>query len=224
MTYSCATGSFSSGFLTGFWASFVEVYICIFFIAILLYSLVSYCLKSFGMYKMAKNRNFDNAYLAWLPFARFYLFGKISDDINKQKNVKSSHKGILLTLSVLNCVSSLILFVFLFVSIAEFLGAAASSTYTISYDYWTNFITNKVNSFLIIITIIYIVSLLFNIFYCIYAHNIFKDYVPKLSGLLCVVIVLTLFVFNDSLIDSAIFLSISTNEPESLKNNNQIVY
>ena len=62
------------------------------------------------MYKMAKNRNFDNAYLAWLPFARFYLFGKISDDINKQKNVKSSHKGILLTLSVLNGVSSLILF------------------------------------------------------------------------------------------------------------------
>ena len=224
MTYSCAASSFSSGFLTGFWASFAELYICIFFIIILLCSLVSYCLKCFGMYKMAKNRSFDNAYLAWFPFARYYLFGKISDDINKQKNVKSSHKGILLTLSVLNGVSSLILFVFLFVSIAEFLGAAASSTYTISYDYWTNFINNKVSSFLIMITIIYIVSLLFNIFYCIYAHNIFQDYVPKISGLLCVVIVLNLFLFKDSLIDSTIFLSISTNEPESLKNNNQIIY
>ena len=224
MIHSCVDSSFISGVLADFWTSFIESYaFIIFFIAILLCSIVSYCLKSFGMYKIAKNRSFSNAYLSWFPFARYYLFGKISDDINKHKNVKSSHKGILLTLSVLNGVSSSILFGFLFVSIAELLGTAAN-THTLYYEYWTHFVTNKINSFLIVITIIFVVSLLFNIFYCIYAHNIFQDYVPKISGLLCVVIVLNLFLFKDSLIDSTIFLSISTNEPESLKNNNQIIY
>ncbi len=224
MIYSCTASSFGSGVLTGFWASFIEIYICVIFIFLLLFGLIAYCLKSFGMYKMAKNRNFDNAYLAWFPFARYYLFGKISDDINKHKNIKSSHGGILLTLSILNSVCSLILLVFVFVSTAELLGAAATSTYIISYDYWMNFLTNKINSFLIMITIILIISLLFEVFYCIYAHNIFKDYVPKISRVLSIIIILALFVFKDSLIDSAVFVSISTNEPESLKNNNQIVY
>lgn len=212
MIYSCATNNFSTEFLTDFGYSIIGSCLLIFFMAILIFSLASYCLKSIGIYKIAKNRNFNNAYLSWFPFARHYLFGKISDDINKQKNVESSQRGILLVLSVLNGIGELIFCVFLFISVVELMKVDVNS-YAVSYTYWAN----KINFFLTMLTIIYMVSLLFNIFYCICAHNIFKDYVPKLSGLLCFLVVLSLFVFNDSLIDSVIFLSISTNEPESLK-------
>lgn len=225
MAYFCDASSFSSGFLTGFWTSFTEFYICIIFIAILLCGLAAYCIKSFGMYKMAQIRNLDSAYLAWFPFARQYLFGKISDDINKHKNIQSSNRVILLSLSILNGIATFILGIFLFISLAEIIGAASTLTISFSYDYYINLWASKFNSFIVIITIMAIISLLFNIFYCIYANNVFKDYVPKISALLCTIIVLNVFIFhNNMLVDSVIFLSISTNEPESLKPNNQSVY
>lgn len=221
----CDASNFSSGFLTGFWASFAELYILIFLGAVCIYCLVVYCIKGFGIYKMAQNRNFDNAYLAWFPFARYYLFGKISDDINKYKNVKSSNRVVLLVFSILYSVSVLILCMFIIVSVGELLGTASSFSY--SSDYWIKFISSKTNLFLIMITIVAIIALTFNILYCIYASNIFKDYVPNISGLMCAIMVLIYFVlngiFSTSLVDAAIFLSISTNQPESLKNSNQLV-
>lgn len=222
MSIFCNATNFSSGFLTGFWASFFEFYIIVFLGALCTYGILVYCIKGFGLYKMAKNRSFDNAYLAWIPFARFYLFGKISDDINRHKKIQSSNRVVLLIFSILYSVSVLILYMFIFVSLGEFLGAASSITS--SSDYWIDFLLSKANSFLIIITIITIIAITFNILYCIYANNIFKDYVPSISGLMCMIIVLMYFVFSGifsaALVDSVIFLSISTNKPESLKNIN----
>lgn len=224
MTQFCDVSTFSSGFLTGFWTSMAEFYMFTIIIALCVCGVMAYCIKSFGMYKMAQKRNFDNAYLAWFPFARYYLFGKISDDINKIKNRQSSNRVILLVLSILNSMSTLIFFTFVFVSIVELLSSASTVTYSSSYEYWTTLFTNKLNSFLIMLTVIFIISLLFNVFYCICANNIFKDYIPKLSALMCIILVLNLFVFGNQMVDPIIFLSISTNEPKSLQNNNQIVY
>lgn len=217
----CDASNFSSGFLTGFWASFAELYILMILGAICIYGLVVYCIKGFGIYKMAQNRNFDNAYLAWLPFARYYLFGKISDDINRYKNVKSSNRVALLVLSILDSLSILALFVFLFVSICELLSAANS--FSSSSDYWVKFFLDKANSFFTITTLIFIMKILFGIFYCVHANNIVKDYVPDISGIICVIIVLNLFLFGDGLVDSVIFCCISTNQPQSLKNSNQLI-
>ena len=222
MTYSCDYSSFGSGFLTGFWSSFAEMYILTIIVMIFLYGLIAYCLKSFGLYKMAQRRNFDSAYLAWFPFARHYLFGKISDDINKYKNVKSSNSKILLILSIVFGASILIFCSFIFISIAELLGAA--STLTTSSEYWIKIFSNKFNSFLVMITVVFIIYAIFNIFYCICANTILKDYIPKLSGLMCIIVILNLFLFKDKFIDSIISLAISTNEPESLKNSNQVEY
>lgn len=222
MTYSCDYSSFGSEFLTGFWSSFAEMYILTIIVMIFLYGLIAYCLKSFGLYKMAQRRNFDSAYLAWFPFARHYLFGKISDDINSHKNVKSSNSKILLILSVLFGASILIFCSFMFISVAELLGAA--NTLTTSSEYWIKFFANKFNSFLVMITVVFIIYVIFNIFYCICANTILKDYLPKLSGLMCIIVILNLFLFGDKFVDPIIFLAISTNEPESLKNSNQVEY
>ncbi len=214
----CYTKNFSSEIPPAVWNSLVETYILLILSAVFVYCLVAYCIKSFGMYKIARSRNFDNAYLAWFPFARHYLFGLVSDDINKYKNVQSSNKIVLLILSIFNSILALLLCMILFVSVGEILSAARYST--TSSDFWVSFLQNKAIPFLAIVFTIIIVNLLFNIFYCIYAHNILKDYAPKLSTLLCIILVLNLFMLGDKLVDSIIFLSISTNQPESLKNCN----
>ena len=225
MSSFCDISNFSSGFLTGFWASFAQFYLLMFLVSISICGLVAYCFKAFGIYKMAQGRNLNNAYLAWIPFARHYLFGKISDDINRYKNIKSSNRVILLVLSILNSVSVLMLYIFVFVSLAELLGAANYAPS--SSDYWAAFISKKISLFLIILTIMSIAKLMFIIFYCIYANNIFKDYVPKLSGLMCFILILNYFVFSGifsyMLVDSVIFLSICTNQPNSLKDRHEFV-
>lgn len=178
---------------------------------------------------MAKNRNFDNAYLAWFPFARYYLFGKISDDINKYKNIKSSNRVVLLVLSILHSVSIWVLNIFICISFAEFSGAAfaglsgAEIYVTPLSEYLTVFLAEKINSFLIILTIIFIIWMMFTIFYCIYANNILKDYIPKLSGLMCLILILNCFMFSCMIVDSVIFLSICTNQPDSLRDSNKLI-
>lgn len=39
--------------------------------------LIAYVLISIGLYSAAKNRGIENSFLAWIPFARYYLLGKM---------------------------------------------------------------------------------------------------------------------------------------------------
>lgn len=45
--------------------------------------LICYVFNSIGLYAMAKNRNFDHPWLAWIPIAKNYLMGAlINDDVS----------------------------------------------------------------------------------------------------------------------------------------------
>mgnify|MGYP001057351024 FL=1 len=48
-----------------------------FFLAIILIGLASYVLTAFGLFTMAKNRNIENAWVAWVPVAQLYILGKL---------------------------------------------------------------------------------------------------------------------------------------------------
>lgn len=56
--------------------SFVAAYLVI----ILIIGIVCYVFNSLSFYQMAKNRNMDNAWLAWIPIAKTYLMGKIINE------------------------------------------------------------------------------------------------------------------------------------------------
>lgn len=47
------------------------------FIFLLLVSIAIYILSSLGLYKLAKNRNIENPWLAWIPIANLYVLGKL---------------------------------------------------------------------------------------------------------------------------------------------------
>jgi hypothetical protein len=49
----------------------------------LVVGIICYVFNSLGLYTMAKNRNLDNPWLAWIPFASSYLMGElINDDVS----------------------------------------------------------------------------------------------------------------------------------------------
>ena len=39
----------------------------------------AYVLRSLGLYRLAKNRGFDNAWLAWIPVGDVYIMGKLAE-------------------------------------------------------------------------------------------------------------------------------------------------
>ena len=40
-------------------------------------AIAAYVLTALGLYKLAQKQNFENAWLAWIPVAQFYIIGKI---------------------------------------------------------------------------------------------------------------------------------------------------
>lgn len=72
-------------------------------------SLLSYVLQAWGMYTIAKRRGIPNPWTAWVPVAKDWLLGGISDQYQYvTKGRATSRRKIMLTISVLVLVLSLL--------------------------------------------------------------------------------------------------------------------
>jgi len=49
---------------------------------LMLIGLVLYCLKSIGLYTLAKNRGIENPWLAWIPIADLYIMGMLVGEMD----------------------------------------------------------------------------------------------------------------------------------------------
>ena len=68
---------------------------------VILIQLASYVLTGLSMYEIAKNRGFQNPWLAWIPYvAQFYLLGKIADDICYRNGKKKSYRTVMLVFMI----------------------------------------------------------------------------------------------------------------------------
>ena len=61
---------------------------------------IDYIFFSLALYNLAKSRNLNNAYLAWIPVLNSYAMGCICDSINSHYNKKTFFRIIMLALSV----------------------------------------------------------------------------------------------------------------------------
>lgn len=75
-----------------FLRSFIMVYV-FFIIMLMIAGIALYILRSAGLYKMAKNRGMDNAWAAWIPYARVYIQGEIAGTVKIGRKA-ISHPGI----------------------------------------------------------------------------------------------------------------------------------
>lgn len=68
-------------------------------IAMFAMAILAYIFHSIAFYRFMKNRNIENAFLAWIPVVRAYTVGKVYDDINEKQDKKTNFGVILLTLN-----------------------------------------------------------------------------------------------------------------------------
>lgn len=145
-----------------------------------IFALLSYILMGVGMYTMAKRQGMDNAWLAFIPFARTYLHGELSGSI-RLKNRSIENPGIwLLALPFLyGAVSSL------FNGIVWFVGFG-SITKILQYDLLygrVDMAPGSVMGLVILFIIIAVIGVLYTAVYktfCILVnHQILGRYTSK---------------------------------------------
>lgn len=77
------------------------------FLAFALFAVVSYVLKSIGLYTIAKRRGIRNPWLAWLPVCDYWIVGSISDQYQYvAKSTVKNKRSILLALNIVSFVIS----------------------------------------------------------------------------------------------------------------------
>lgn len=56
------------------------VFYVILYMALIAFLVVSYILQSKGFYTIAKRRGIDKPWMAWIPYANYWIIGRIADD------------------------------------------------------------------------------------------------------------------------------------------------
>lgn len=91
---------------------------------VVILALLYYLFEAIGLYKIAKNRGYKNAWMAFVPIASSYLIGGIADHINSCSGKQSSWRIWMLIASIFSVVSSVFVSVFAFQYMEEIIQLA----------------------------------------------------------------------------------------------------
>lgn len=90
----------TDGALAGM-GGFFLVFIVVFYLLMLGFSLLTYILHSMGLYTVAKRRGIQNPWLSWIPLGSLWILGSISDQYqHAAKNRVRNRRKVLLGLTV----------------------------------------------------------------------------------------------------------------------------
>ena len=91
--------------------------------------IAGYCLRSIGLYSIAKRRGIANAWLAWIPVAWVWVLGSISDQFRYITKAQVKNKRItLLVLRLIKAVAAAGLFVLMTLGFVDMIGAGMYGT------------------------------------------------------------------------------------------------
>ncbi|MEE3333146.1 MAG: hypothetical protein VZR54_02600 [Ruminococcus sp.] len=74
----------------------IGIGLIIFLLFVIAIGIVLYIFGSLGLYKIAKNRNIPNPWMAWIPVANSYLLGKIGDYYDLKNTGKCNNFAIIM--------------------------------------------------------------------------------------------------------------------------------
>ena len=153
-------------------------FLFVIFIAALLFGFIYYLFNAMGLYKLAKNRGYQYAWLAYIPIASTYILGSIADNINKCYQKKSNLRVWLLVLAIVQSFGSIIYSV---VTLASFPEMISDSYYGVS---------SSIASTLLISSLVSLSSIGFLVIRCICEYKVYTDYAPKNATMLLVLSIL----------------------------------
>ena len=112
----------------GFLGAIFYIISWIFAIAGIMFIVLTYVLASIAMHSMAKQRELEHAWMAWVPILRKYLLGSIADDVGLNMG-KRMYLGVILPVGAF-FVAIIAITIIILVSIGTIGGSASNSTGT----------------------------------------------------------------------------------------------
>lgn len=169
-------------------SAFSVIFLVLYYMFVFAVSLATYLLQAFAIFKMAKNMGYNNPWLAFIPFANVYMFGKVAETYIKSDGRPSAKfSKILLTLQII-LMAILVLLVVLIVMV---LFIEATGTYLLSPEIETLVASAMVLPVLLAIFAMLGVAIAYAIINYVALWRIFALYNYKNATLF---LVLTLFV------------------------------
>ena len=169
-------------------SAFSVIFLVLYYMFVFAVSLATYLLQAFAIFKMAKNMGYNNPWLAFIPFANVYMFGKVAETYIKSDGRPSAKfSKILLTLQII-LMAILVLLVVLIVMVLFF---EATGTYFLSPEIETLAASAMVLPVLLAIFAMLGVAIAYAIINYVALWRIFALYNYKNATLF---LVLTLFV------------------------------
>lgn len=139
-------------------------------------SVVCYIFNGIGLYTLAKRRNLNSPFLAFIPVANSYLTGEIADDINRTMNKKSKYAKTILALFIVSFLLPLVTIPFSIVGtlVGSLVGLAV--------------VSNIVSSLTTAVSVV--VSVCCSVYLYIAYYKIYKEYAPDKAVLFIVLSIL----------------------------------
>lgn len=161
--------------------------------------LLIYVFNSLSLMTIAKRRGLTSPWISWIPFCSGYALGKISDDINAKGGKRSSHRKVLLSLTIVTDACIFLSMAMILAPLFSLFSFILRNGYVpATYDV-DELAVQLVLGFglLMIGAIIAIINV---IFYYIALYNVFKAYAPNNAVLFLVLSILisicsTIFLF-----------------------------
>lgn len=77
-------------------------------------AIADYVLTSLSLYTIAKRRQINNPWMAWLPIANTWIVGSIADDYDAQNKIPRKWRVVLLTLNAVTAGALILMYILLF--------------------------------------------------------------------------------------------------------------
>lgn len=143
--------------------------------------IASYVMTSLSLYTIAKRRDINHAWLAWIPIANYWTLGSIADEYDERNGLKKRWAKTLIVLYVIFYVAFIVVYVATLATM--FMGITGTSDLEMQI---MNMITPLIVLYLLLVLVM-IFSIAFMVCYYISLYKIFESTVPKHS-LLCMII------------------------------------
>ena len=171
-----------------------------FFAVMAIIGLLFYILRAVGLMGIAKRRGFPNSWLAWIPFANAYLFGKVADDISYRNGQIKAFRKILLSLEIAVSVGTAISLAVMMKPLMEILSAMI----TYRGQAWSLYYPQtQVDSMLftigagaMIMMLVSVVAMVYVVFHYIALYRIYKEYSPNEAVIFLVLSILLSGIFE----------------------------
>lgn len=106
----------------------------LFYLSIFGLSIASYVMQALSLYTLADRRQIKNPWMAWIPYANYWLLGCLADDYDAGRGIKRKWRVVLLVLSLAVIAGVVILYVSIFAMV--FTMAYQYDAYYYDYYYY----------------------------------------------------------------------------------------